>query len=527
MRRFFIAIILLSFTHVTSVIGGTSFTNYTLLVDTSEFQYFVSFEAGIPEDTIRSYLADLNSIEIWSPDDLDFALWEVQSYPFTTANGDVITNITEVIRGSKAKTKISGSAYNTEVSIDSTAIDTTTTCFDLSQLSIVQGNNQMKISILDTGISNISDNSTSNYNYNLGSYNGFDYVRNDNDPNDENGHGSHLAGIIHSIVKSASPNIEKVVFDIRKTHNAEGEAKLSNVVIAFYDALEDGADIINLSFGLTDTLTSDRLYPIQFMINEAKDQGVLVVAAGGNFGSDNDLNFQSFLPASHNDYNLISVASIDCNDSLSYFSNYGKTSVDVAANGRIIPGPDLGNGVVYKSGTSQAAAIVTATAALLGTHTTQFDPAIIKCALTNGAINFQHLEEKVFSGGKLNIDSSLILINSINPLFVVTDTTDFTPGSLRWALEKKCGVNQIQFDQSVMYKELLINNRELRIDHALTVTGLGMDRTLIKGNGLHNTLFLGSSADVILSNLSFIKSQNATINIHNKGKLTIANVKIK
>ncbi|HOY13303.1 MAG TPA: S8 family serine peptidase [Saprospiraceae bacterium] len=495
--------------------------------DTSEFEYFVVFEEGTPTDTLSAYLSDLNSEQIWSPDDSNIALWKVKSFPFTPPNSQVITNISEVIRASKAKTKISGTAFNTEVSIDSIALDTASTCFDLPQLSMVQGNNQIKISILDTGLSNISNNSNATYNYNLTSANGFDYVRNDNEPDDENGHGSHIAGIIHSIVKAASPNTEKVVFDIRKTHDSQGQAKLSNVVIAFYDALEDEADIINLSFGISDTLTTDRLYPIQFMINEAKERGVLVVAAGGNFGEDNDNSFNTFLPASHMDNNIISVAAIDCNESLSFFSNYGKSSVDLTIYGRNIPGPDMGTGIVYKSGTSQATAIVTATAALLGTHMNQFDPIILKCALINGAVKVPALEEKVISGGIIDVSNSFSLINSINPTFMVTDTADFTSGSLRFAIESKCGVNQIQFSPSISGKTLIIENRELRIDSNLSIIGGGINATKIFSNGPHNTLYLGSSAEVLLSNLSLIKNASAPANIINKGNLTVENVTIK
>ncbi|HPN68289.1 MAG TPA: hypothetical protein PLZ32_02185, partial [Saprospiraceae bacterium] len=166
-------------------------------------------------------------------------------------------------------------------------------------------------------------------------------------------------------------------------------------------------------------------------------------------------------------------------------------------------------------------------AALLGTHMNQFDPIILKCALINGAVKVPALEEKVISGGIIDVSNSFSLINSINPTFMVTDTADFTSGSLRFAIESKCGVNQIQFSPSISGKTLIIENRELRIDSNLSIIGGGINATKIFSNGPHNTLYLGSSAEVLLSNLSLIKNASAPANIINKGNLTVENVTIK
>lgn len=349
--------------------------------DTSEYQFLVSFEANTSEDSILAYLEDINAEEVWELDDVDIALWQVDHFPFTAGDGEVIYDIQGLIRRTRLRTRIKSADYDFETSLpDGDDATVSTDCFDPALFQVATGTEEVKISILDSGISDISDNTTPEYNYNLTSYTGYDYVNNDEIPEDENGHGSHVAGIIHSIVKHNPAT--NVTFDIRKTHDAQGKAMMSDIILAMYEAIEEDADIINLSFGALQDFSVDTYYPLRTLIQEAEDEDILVVAAAGNNGSDNDNLSSTMLPASFPEENIVSVAASDCSMNLAPFSNYGAETVDVLTYGIEIPGPDLGTGLSYVSGTSQSTAIVSAVAALIATNDVE-DYDEIKCQLTN------------------------------------------------------------------------------------------------------------------------------------------------
>jgi thermitase len=143
--------------------------------------------------------------------------------------------------------------------------------------------------------------------------------------------------------------------------DADGRAEIPAVVDAIYLAIESGADIINLSFGLQSDEKPDSL---KDALKEAKDAGVLVVAAAGNGGDD-----QKRYPASEG--SVISVGALDVTDDnqVAGFSSHGKW-VLLAAPGVGIVSSVPGGGYATWAGTSMAAPVVSGQAALL----VQVDP---------------------------------------------------------------------------------------------------------------------------------------------------------
>ena len=380
-----------------------------------ENQFFVQLDDLVEEDTITAYLEDLNASEVWKSGHLDMALWEVDSFPFTTNDGQTISNIHEAIARSKNKSKIRSATLNVQQNINSLQPITQlpTNCFDISNFSQPHGDSStIKVSILDTGISAIADNSDAEHNYNLTSYSGFDYVNNDPNPEDEHGHGSHIAGLIHSITHQTVPALSRIEFDIRKTHDSLGQAFLSTIVFALLDALDAEADIINMSFGYENIFHDSLFFPLQVAIEEANYRDALVVVAAGNGGIDNDETDSIALPASFPTENILSVASLDCNDQLSAFSNWGAKRVDIATLAESIPGPDLQSGIVHLSGTSQAAAIITATAALIATRLDDFKPSSLICPILRSAQHLAPMTDKLLVSGKLNFDEAFTISDS-------------------------------------------------------------------------------------------------------------------
>jgi len=130
------------------------------------------------------------------------------------------------------------------------------------------------ISIIDTGI----DLNHPDLNGQI--VGGYDFVDNDEVPEDINGHGTQVAGIIASNgnLKGIAPNSKILMYKVSE----DGESVPSNLIIkAIEKSIEDGADIINISLGINQTNTK-----IDQAVNKAIKNNIFVVTAAGNFGPE-------------------------------------------------------------------------------------------------------------------------------------------------------------------------------------------------------------------------------------------------
>lgn len=167
-------------------------------------------------------------------------------------------------------------------------------------------------------------------------------------------HGTHVAGIIGSSMDNylgtagVAPNTSIMPIDAFYGESAY----TSDVIDAVYYAVNNGADIINMSLG-SSSYSSSFDYAVQY----AYQSGVVVIAAAGNSATST-----MHYPAAYN--NVIAVGSTDEYDSLSYFSNYGYW-VDITAPGSNIYSTVPYSSYGYKSGTSMASPVVAGVAALV------------------------------------------------------------------------------------------------------------------------------------------------------------------
>jgi subtilisin family serine protease len=191
---------------------------------------------------------------------------------------------------------------------------------------------------------------------------GYDFVNNDSDPMDDNGHGTHVAGIIAAEMDNDEGivgivgNLDVVIIPI-KVLDEDGTGTADDVVDGIEYAIEQGADIINLSFG-TSSLDDDEIDDIEDAIAEAIDENIFVVAAAGNESIDCD----DYIPAGLD--NVYTVTASATNNLLTSYSNYGD-SVEVMAPGASIVSTYLNNSYSKQDGTSMAAPIVSGIAAML------------------------------------------------------------------------------------------------------------------------------------------------------------------
>ena len=158
---------------------------------------------------------------------------------------------------------------------------------------------------------------------------GYDFYQNDGDPSDAAGHGTHVSGTIAGIGDNglgvAGVNWRCKLMALRFI-DARGFGNTSGAIEAINYAVANGAKILNNSWGGGGYSES-----LETAITEARDNGVLFVAAAGNSGVDTDS--QPHYPSSYEVSNVISVAATDDEDSLASFSNYGAESVDLGAPG--------------------------------------------------------------------------------------------------------------------------------------------------------------------------------------------------
>lgn len=189
--------------------------------------------------------------------------------------------------------------------------------------------------------------------------NGIDSVNSDTLPNDDNGHGTHVAGIVGAAGNNGK-GVAGVAWDVQlmpiKSLNADGRGTTSSVIKGMDYAIKNGARIINASWG-ADSFDD----AIEAAIERARAKGILIVAAAGNDGYPYPI-----YPASSWSDNVVSVGSINKSGNLSSFSNYSDIEVDVLAPGSDIVSTwhDADDAYTNQDGTSMAAPFVSGILAL-------------------------------------------------------------------------------------------------------------------------------------------------------------------
>ncbi len=230
---------------------------------------------------------------------------------------------------------------------------------------------------------------------------GFDFVDNDPDPSDENGHGTHVAGIVAATLGNAeggsglAPGVR--ILPVR-VMDAEGYGSDRSIAAGIEYAADQGARVINLSLGATLLLAApESSAVVSRAIRYAQDAGALVVVAAGN----------DFVPlpnaiVGENDEVLV-VAASDRNDRKTDFSNSGPW-IDVTAPGQGIlstmptypvyltstalpPEERFRANYDTMSGTSQAAPFVTALAALIFSANPAWNADQVTTAIKTHAID--------------------------------------------------------------------------------------------------------------------------------------------
>jgi subtilisin family serine protease len=280
-----------------------------------------------------------------------------------------------------------------------------------------------------------------------------------NNPMDNNGHGTHVSGIAGAVGNNAT-GVAGLNWSVQimplKILNADGEGTIADEIAAIGYVVKMknmGANIkvMNASFSGPDFSNSELL-----AISQANSAGVLLAAAAGNDGANNDQTPN--YPANYSLPNIISVAATDQSDNLAFFSNFGLNSVHVAAPGLNILSTIPFNlppctitpfqpNYDYCSGTSMATPYVSGLAGLLYSHYTGFTPSQIRGTIFRYVDVLPTLSGRMQTGGRINAYlalSSLLAPTGLTATFapssqVTLSWTDNATGEDGYKVERRTG----------------------------------------------------------------------------------------
>jgi subtilisin family serine protease len=355
---------------------------------------------------------------------------------------------------------------------------------------ITQGSRNVVVAVIDSGVdynhpdlvNNIWTNTNEDCNNGkdddgngyVDDCEGWNFAFGNNDPMDDFGHGTHIAGIIGAVgnnglgIAGVMWNVRimplKFIADYGPDICGAGEEFCGDVadeVDAIQYAVANGAKIINASFG-SDTYSQDE----HDAISAAGNAGVLFVTSAGNgaldtIGDNNDINPQ--YPAGYDLPDMIAVAATDQNDQRASFSNFGPNSVQVAAPGVYILSTvptagiadsfssictgSLSVGYDICSGTSMAAPHVAGLAGLLESYYTDFSDQQVRSTIMRYVDVLPTLNGWIQTGGRVDAYRALssllaptgLAASSTLPSEVSLSWTDNATGEDGYTIERKTG----------------------------------------------------------------------------------------
>ena len=292
----------------------------------------------------------------------------------------------------------------------------------LKAWGISQGSNKVVVAVLDSGVDYTHKDLVANMwmrpetvpqytDDELGSFDdlrGYDADADIADPMDDNGHGTHCAGVIGAEGDNGE-GIAGINWHVQimplKFLGKGGFGSTKNAIEAINYAIERKSKGVNVRVISASWGSTSRSKALEDAIRAAGDAGILFVAAAGNNGTDNDR--RPHYPSNYDLPNVISVAALDRADQLASFSNFGVKTVHIAAPGKDILSTWLNDDYRGASGTSMATPHVSGVAALILSKSPNLSVAKLREKLLGSVDKLPHLQGRTASGGRLNAAKAL------------------------------------------------------------------------------------------------------------------------
>lgn len=308
--------------------------------------------------------------------------------------------------------------------------------------SVYSANNRPIVAIIDTGLDgshnlftrtnalwinpreipgNRIDDDQNGY---IDDINGWNFITNSPSYADDEGHGTHVAGIVVGAgLDIFSPQLDQSKIRIMplKFLDGQGAGSTSNAVKAIYYAVNNGAKIINNSWG-GPGYSSALLEALSY----AYSQHVLIVSAAGNSAKNNDST--EMYPANYVVPSNISIAAATDTDRLASFSNYGVSNVHVASPGVYIYSSLPGNMFGSMSGTSMAAPFVAGIAALALREAPSLTGYQLKNLILSTAVQVGPLAGKVNTGSR--VDAYSLVSQAKSNVQTIASQPEYKPSYL-------------------------------------------------------------------------------------------------
>ncbi len=286
----------------------------------------------------------------------------------------------------------------------------------LEAWSKTKGSEDVVIAVLDTGVDYTHIDLRKNmwirpanipqyFDDELGTYNdlnGFNGTDTALDPMDDNGHGTHCAGIIGAEGNNGE-GIAGINWKVKimplKFLGRGGFGNTDDAIEAINYAIDRKKKGVNIRVISASWGSTQNSKALEDTIRAAGDAGILFVAAAGNDGSNNDS--RPHYPSNYDLPNIISVAALDRNDKLASFSNFGVKAVHVAAPGKDILSTWLNDDYREASGTSMATPYVSGVAALIIASQPKIAMKDLRERIIGSVDKLDTLKGKVASGGRI------------------------------------------------------------------------------------------------------------------------------
>jgi subtilisin family serine protease len=307
----------------------------------------------------------------------------------------------------------------------------------LNAWNITTGSDEVVIAVIDTGVllthpdlkdniwenpGEVIDGIDNDNNGYIDDIHGWDFYSDDNDPTDENSHGSHCAGIIAGVGNN-SVGITGVMWNAKimplRFLDERGSGDTADAIEAIIYARNNGADIISNSWG-------GGGYSVA-LEDAIRDFAGPAICSAGNKGYNTDV-IPSY-PGSYSLDNIITVAATDSSDLRASFSNYGPVSVDVGAPGVNIYSTVTGNSYTYKRGTSMAAPYVSGLAGLILSLNSTLSATEVKDLIIDNVDPLASLSSTTVSGGRINAFKTLSAVPVPPELPKADFTANLTEGN--------------------------------------------------------------------------------------------------